>query len=157
MTAARAEKSSTVQRSYAQAAATVAKYSSEARVAKLVEEAVTMYTTPGDASSARPLLHPTQPLHHSLLTLPYLCHHSLISPPLHPTSISLHPLSCSAHAVLHITECKQCAVFVKRQEKAVGTLLAHQRLVKQEKANCILSGVSLPACIWCKKACVNLW
>ncbi|KAL3147888.1 hypothetical protein ABBQ32_002606 [Trebouxia sp. C0010 RCD-2024] len=48
VTAARAEKSTTVQRAYAQAAATVAKYSSEARVAKLVEEAVSMYTTPGD-------------------------------------------------------------------------------------------------------------
>lgn len=48
VTAARAEKSTTVQRAYAQAAATVAKYSSEARVAKLVEEAVSMYTTPGE-------------------------------------------------------------------------------------------------------------
>lgn len=47
MTAARAEKSTTVQRSYAQAAGTVARYTSEARVAKLVEEAVAMYTTPG--------------------------------------------------------------------------------------------------------------
>lgn len=58
VTAARAEKSSTVQRSYAQAAATVAKYSSETRVAKLVEEAVTMHTTPGDISSARRLPKP---------------------------------------------------------------------------------------------------
>ena len=47
MTAARAEKSTTVQRSYAQAAGSVARYTSEARVAKLVEEAVAMYTTPG--------------------------------------------------------------------------------------------------------------
>ena len=52
VTAARAEKSATVQRSYAQAAGTVAKYSSEARVAKLVEEAVTMYTTPGKTHTA---------------------------------------------------------------------------------------------------------
>ena len=47
VTAARAEKSTTVQRSYAQAAASVARYASEARMAKLVEEAVTMYTLPG--------------------------------------------------------------------------------------------------------------
>ncbi len=52
MTAARAEKSTTVQRSYAQAAASVAKYTSEARVAKLVEEAVGMYTLPGQLASA---------------------------------------------------------------------------------------------------------
>lgn len=54
VTAARAEKSTTVQRSYAQAAATVAKYSSEAQVAKLVEEAVTMYTTPGKGCTGQP-------------------------------------------------------------------------------------------------------
>jgi len=47
VTAARAEKSTTVQRSYAQAAGSVARYTSEARVAKLVEEAVAMYTAPG--------------------------------------------------------------------------------------------------------------
>lgn len=47
VTAARAEKSTTVQRSYAQAAASVARYASEARMAKLVEDAVTMYTLPG--------------------------------------------------------------------------------------------------------------
>ena len=52
VTAAKAEKSTTVQRSYAQAAASVAKYTSEARVAKLVEEAVAMYTVPG-----QPALH----------------------------------------------------------------------------------------------------
>lgn len=45
--AAQAEKSLTVQRSYAQAAATVAKHASEARLAKLVEDAVALYTTPG--------------------------------------------------------------------------------------------------------------
>ena len=50
LTAARAEKSTTVQRSYAQAAATVCKYASEARAAKLVEEAVDLYTTPGEFS-----------------------------------------------------------------------------------------------------------
>lgn len=49
MTTARAEKSSTVQRSYAQAAGSVARYTSEARLAKLVEEAVAMYTTPGQS------------------------------------------------------------------------------------------------------------
>ncbi|DBB07277.1 TPA: hypothetical protein ACH3X3_008782 [Trebouxia sp. C0006] len=48
VTAARAENSTTVQRSYAQAAGSVARYTSEARLAKLVEEAVAMYTTPGD-------------------------------------------------------------------------------------------------------------
>jgi len=47
VTAARAEKSTTVQRAYAQAAGSVARYTSEARLAKLVEEAVTMYATPG--------------------------------------------------------------------------------------------------------------
>ena len=47
MTAARAEKRTTVQRAYAQAAGSVARYTSEARLAKLVEEAVAMYTTPG--------------------------------------------------------------------------------------------------------------
>ena len=72
VTAARAEKSSTVQRSYAQAAATVAKYSSENRVAKLVEEAVTMYTTPGDAFLLPdPSCTPPSPSH-SPLTLLYL-------------------------------------------------------------------------------------
>ena len=45
--AAQAEKSTTVQRSYAQAAATVAKHTSEARLAKLVQEAVALYTNPG--------------------------------------------------------------------------------------------------------------
>ena len=58
VTAARAEKSTTVQRSYAQAAGSVARYASEARVAKLVEEALAMYTTPGQfrPSAARCLV-----------------------------------------------------------------------------------------------------
>ena len=40
-----------MQRSYAQAAATVAKHASEARLAKLVQDAATLYTTPGARST----------------------------------------------------------------------------------------------------------
>lgn len=49
--AAQAEKSATVQRSYAQAAAAVARHASEARLAKLVQEAGTLYTSPGKKTS----------------------------------------------------------------------------------------------------------
>ena len=99
--AARAEKSSTVQRSYAQAAATVAKFSSEARVAKLVEEAVAMYTTPGDVSPAGPLLHPTPPF--PLFpdpTLPLAVIHPCLTLFFNPIHVSLHPLPDSAQTVL---------------------------------------------------------
>ena len=52
LTAAKAEKSSTVQKAYAQAAATVCKYAAEARVAKLVEEAVQLFNDPGMSHDA---------------------------------------------------------------------------------------------------------
>lgn len=90
-----------MQRAYAQAAATVAKYSSEARVAKLVEEAVTMYTTPGEGYTAAP----THPPHASPPLFPVnpnptcscpaqtppLCSHSTLSHPSLPHGPALTP------------------------------------------------------------------
>ena len=49
--AARVEKSSAVRRAYASSAATVARNAPDARVGKLVAEAVEMYTEPGDRES----------------------------------------------------------------------------------------------------------
>ena len=49
MSAARSASSPTVRRSFAQAAATVAKTASEARTARLIADAVQLYSDPGVA------------------------------------------------------------------------------------------------------------
>ncbi|KAK9810293.1 hypothetical protein WJX72_008148 [[Myrmecia] bisecta] len=49
--AARAERSSAVKRAYASSAASVAKYATDARVGKMVSEAVELYSDPGDMES----------------------------------------------------------------------------------------------------------
>ena len=50
MSAARTASSPAVRRSFAQAAAAVAKTASEARTAKLIADAVQLYSDPGDRS-----------------------------------------------------------------------------------------------------------